>query len=448
MGEYAMARTCNDKVHLITALLGFGSVLALGLPAHASSFGLREGWPDWWGTADAGNEAKGYDASTTWTNPAGMSLLDRHELSGGISFIAPSTVFSGTASNPQSGVNNTGVQGGNPVAPAASGAAFGVIKLSPDWRLGFSVTTPFAERVSYPEDFVGRYQSLVSSITDINVGIVASYKVNQHLSIGGGPNFDYLQARLTQNLNIPVLSALTGQNPVVNVQGNSLGVGYNLGALYQFDDATRIGLDYHSRIRHNITGSQMISIPGIYSTYSPAAVALLGAADSGARTSITLPDSVGLGIYHELTPRWAIMGSVQWTEWSLFNALNITPTNDSGSTVITENWRNTWFVGIGTNYQLTDKLLLQCGVAYDESPVTTTNRTTRIPDADHYNIGFGLQYQLLPNAKFEFSYGHVFTRGGGINNSAPGPSIAPSGTIVGRYSDFANSVTAGLKMTF
>lgn len=436
------------KAQLFAATAGFGSMLVMGGAAHASGFGLREGSADWLGTAFSGNEAKAYDASTVWSNPAGMALLDNNELDGAISLVAPNAQFTGTATNAQTGGLVSGTQGGNSVAPAATGASFGVMTLGPDWRLGFSVTSPFGERTSYPGDFVGRYQSLVSSITDINFGLALSYKVNDHLSIGGGPNFDYFQARLTQAVNVPVLSSFTGQDPIGEVRGNNLGVGYNLGVLYKFDNSTRIGLDYRSRIRHSITGGQYVSIPAIYGDLSPAAVALLGQANSQATTVITLPDSVNFGVYHQITPQWAVMGSVQWTEWSLLNAIHITPTNGSSSTVLAEDWRNTWFVGVGTNYQLTDKLMLQGGFSYDQSPVTDANRTTRIPDADHYNLTIGAQYQVLPNTRLELAYGHVFTPGGSINSSAASSPLTPSGTINGEYSASDNSVTAGVNMTF
>ena len=443
-----MTITSATRAHLLAAVAGFSGALALGGAAHASGFGLREGSADWWGNAFAGSQAKAYDASTVWSNPAGMALLNNDEIDGAISLIAPSAQFSGSATNAQTGGNVSGTEGGNAVAPAASGATFGVLTLGPDWRLGFSVTSPFGERTNYPTDFVGRYQGLSSSITDINFGLALSYKVNDHLSIGGGPNFDYFQARLTEAVNVPVLSSATGQDPFGEIRGTNLGVGYNLGVLYQIDDATRIGFDYHSRIRHNITGGQYVSIPSIYSTISPAIVGLLSAANTRATTSITLPDSAGLAIYRQVTPRFALLGSVEWTDWSLLKTINITADNGSGNTTIQENWHNTWFIGIGSNYQVTDKLMLQSGFAYDQSPVTDENRTVRIPDADHYDVGFGVQYQLLPNTKLELAYGHVFTPGGSINNSAASSALTPSGTITGNYTASDNSVTAGVNMIF
>jgi long-chain fatty acid transport protein len=392
----------------LASVAGFAGALGMSPRAQASGYGLREGAPDWLGNAFAGAPAKAYDPGTVWSNPAGMALLDSDAFEGAVSYIGPSAQFTGAATDPLTGGHVSGVQGGNAVAAAASGATFGVWDLAPNWRAGFSVTAPFGERTSYPADWVGRYQSLTSSITDLNLGLALSYQVNGQLSIGGGPNFDYFDARLTQKINVPALSALTGQDPVADVHGNSLGVGYNIGVLYQFDADTRIGLDYHSRIRHDINGAQKVTVPAIYSLYSPAAVALLSAANSRATTTITLPDSLSAGIYHHIS----------------------------------------WYAGVGMNYQLLDAVMLQTGFGYDESPVTDANRTTRVPDADHYDLGFGVQYQINPNANLQFAYAHVFTPGGTINSTASTSALTPSGAILGSYADSDNSVTLGMVLKF
>jgi long-chain fatty acid transport protein len=443
-------RPCARKIKLLlTSAITLGTALALAPRAEASGFGLREGAADWLGNAFAGESAKAYDPSTVWTNPAGMALLNDNEFEGALSYIGPSTQFTGYATNPQTGGIVSGVQGGSAVAPAASGASFGVLDLAPNWRLGFSVTAPFGERTAYPSNFVGRYQSLVSAITALNFGLALSYKVNDHFSIGGGPNFDYLSARLTQNINVPVLSALTMQDPNAAVSGNSLGVGYNIGALYQFDSDTRIGLDYRSRIRHDVTGKQKVTVPSIYATYSPAIASSLNAQNSAATTSVTLPDSLNIGVYHQITPRWAVMGNVEWTEWSLFNALSITPTTPGvAGTVIEENWRNTWFAAIGTNYMVLDNVMLQTGFGFDQSPVTDANRTTRVPDGNHYDLGFGVQWQVLPSTNVQLAYLHVFVPNGSINSTASTGGLTPSGTIIGSYADSDNSVTMGVVMKF
>jgi long-chain fatty acid transport protein len=421
----------NQSRFLLASILGLTGATCLCHAAFASGFALREGAADWLGNAFAGETAKAYDASTAWSNPAGMTRLDQSELDASVSYIGANSRFSGTNSSPFGG-NVAGSTGGNAVQAVASGGMFGVWDLSPRFRLGFGVTAPFGERVSYPGDFVGRYQSLVSSITDIDIGLAAAFKLNDHLSIGGGPNIDYFSARLTQAINTAPLG-----DSLADVHGNDVGVGFNFGVLYQFTPETRLGVDYRSRITHDINGTETLSGP----------ITGLLPSSTGANTSITLPDSMSVGLYHQINDKLAIMSDIQWTHWSLLNTLNITPTNPAvPATDISEKWHNTWYGGLGLNYQILPKLMLQTGAAYDESPVTDGNRTTRVPDASHYILGVGAQYKVLPNATLQLAYAHIFTRGGNINNTAA--AALGSGTIIGSYDDSDNSVTAGVTVKF
>ena len=342
-------------VGFVTA--GLAGLLGMTGAAHAAGFALREGTSNSMGNAFAGGSAKAYDAGTTYTNPAGMVRLNWNEIDAGLNILAPSSEFSGQ-NFVGPGVVTLGSQGGNVTPPAITGSTFGVWSYSPDLKFGLAVTEPFGERVANPGDFVGRYQSLVSAITDVSVSLSAAYKFDEHFSIGGGPVIDYFRARLTQAINIGPASALTG-DPVGDVHGDDVSAGFNIGALYQFNDHLRVGLDYRSRIDHEINGSQTVFVPGLLALASPSTAALLSAQNTGVRTKITLPDSVTFGVYWQIDPQWAVMADVQWTEWSLIQAINITPSNPllPGST-LQENWHDTWFASVGANYRVTDKLTL------------------------------------------------------------------------------------------
>ena len=304
-----------------------------------------------------------------WTNPAGMVRLNQNEISAAVNGIFANGTFSG-ANYVGPGAATPGTTGGNVVEPAATGAAFGVWSYRPDIKFGFATVSPFGQRVSNGGDFVGRYQSLVSSITDVAFTAAIAYRVNDQLSVGGGPVIDYFASRLTQAINIGPASAITG-DPTADLHGDDVSAGYNLSALYQFSPDLRLGIDYHSRIRHSITGTQSIAVPALLGALSPLTAAQLNALNTSARTSITLPDSALVGLYYQINPQWAVMSDVSWTDWSLIQSINITPTTPGiPGTVINENWHNTWAVSVGANYRATDKLLLQGGVGFDQSPVT------------------------------------------------------------------------------
>ncbi len=106
-----------------------------GGAARASGFALREGSPDWMANAFAGSTAKAYDASTAFTNPAGMVRLDperdrrlgqRH---------LPEHPFQRDQHNrPGADARHDRRQ---LIQAAATGGAFGVWNYSPDLKFGF-----------------------------------------------------------------------------------------------------------------------------------------------------------------------------------------------------------------------------------------------------------------------------------------------------------------------
>jgi long-chain fatty acid transport protein len=447
-------RTTKYRRLLQAAALGAVAAYAFGTAtkARASGFELREGSTDWMANDFAGDTAKAYDASTVWSNPAGMVLLNQNEIDGSINGIFPSVAFTGSNSNPYTpGSNVSGGNGGNLIQAAATAGLYGVWSVTPDFKIGFGADSPYGQRMANPLDFVGRYQSLVSSISDTQFTISAAYKINEQWSIGGGPVIDFFSARLTQALNTP-LSSLAGDG-VADLHGSDTAAGFNLGVLYQATPDLRFGLDYRSRIQHNISGTQTVSVPsaytsgvlGPYSALGQYIAGQLNAQNSPAATSITLPDSLTGGIYWQATPQLALLSDASWTDWSLLKSIDVTPSSALATpTSIVENWHNTVAVSVGANYHLTKTLMLQSGVGFDQSPVTESNRTSRIPDSNRYEVSIGAQYEILPNLTLQVAYAHIFFASAEVVSEAS----TTSGVLVGKYADSADTASLGVKYRF
>ncbi len=307
------------------------------------------------------------------------------------------------------------------------------------------MNAPFGERASYPYGWTGRFQSLVSAITDIQVALTAAYRIDDQWSIGGGPVIDYLHERLTTAINTGPLGAAYG-DPVGDLRGDDVAAGFVVGGLFQLDPGTRFGLTYRSRIQHDINGGQRVYVPPALGAANPFVGRLLLAGSSSAGFKITLPDSITFGAYHDITPRLAIMTDLQWTHWSLFNVVNVVPTSPlaPGSTTV-ENFRNTWFASIGASYKLTPKLMLQTGLAYDQTPVrNAASRTTRIPDYSRFELGIGATYALLEAVNLQAGFLHEFAGNVSIRNAAS----PTSGVLVGRYHDSADTISLGVSAKF
>src|SRR5271157_5977949 len=158
------------------------SVLASG-SAYAGGIALYEfGTPDV-GLAAAGYAARAQDASTVFTNPAGMSRLDKSQV-----LIGAQALYGKMEFSPNSSTNVTGLDGGNAVGWAPGGSLFVVQKINQDWSIGFGALSYFGLSENYGDSWVGRYYVQKASLIGMTLTPAISYRVNDWLSLGVGLN--------------------------------------------------------------------------------------------------------------------------------------------------------------------------------------------------------------------------------------------------------------------
>ncbi len=417
-----------------------GAFLLSG-PAFAAGFALRETDATSVASAYVGGVSRATDASTVLLNPAGMSLLEYSELEGNAFYVGPSAKFSGqNYFGP--GVTTPGTNGNKNISAAATASGYGVWKINDRWAVGYGAATPYGLRMNYPENWVGRYQSLVTSISDYELALAVSYKVTPHLVIGVGPRFGFLQGRFTETANLGALNAYGPTN--ASLAGNGFGFGYSAGAIYRFDDRTQIGITYRSRISYPVATKLKFAPPLTLSASQPQVDALLAAESGHSKMQVTLPDSVSFGFTHKLSSRWTLMMQGEWTHWSLLQSLNAVSDHGGLDTTIPVRWHNSWFGGVSASYRVLSNVTLRGGFSYDQSPADIESRFTRAPDASRYTLGFGAEYSPIRQLTMELSFAHLFFASAPISSS----SAATAGQIVGEYSNHANVVGLGIRSRF
>src|SRR5690242_5231343 len=116
----------NQPAIIAVAILSFSMVVSLPQRGLAGGFFLSEiGTPDV-GLASAGYASRAQDASTVFTNPAGMTRLDGSQVLVGIQPIYGRQVFS-----TNSHTTKPGSDGGNALVPLPGGSFFFVYSLTP-----------------------------------------------------------------------------------------------------------------------------------------------------------------------------------------------------------------------------------------------------------------------------------------------------------------------------
>lgn len=397
------------RVHRLTAALALAGCANL---AHAAGFALIEQNASGLGNAYAGQAAAATDASTIFFNPAGMTLLPDRQLVLAGHLIKPQAEFTGTSTI---GGGSGGDAGGLALVPNA----YYAFRLTPDLHAGIGLNAPFGLATEYDSTWAGRTQAIKSELKTVNLNPSIAWKASDTLSLGAGVSLQYAEATLTN-------ASAAG---LATVKGDDTGWGFNLGALWQPSEATRIGLAYRSEVDYTLEGT--VTFSG------------LPAGNGPVTADTTLPDSASLSLFHRLDDRWDLLADVTWTGWSDFDELRIVRTSGALLTVTPENWDDSYRYSVGANYRWNDRLTLRGGVAYDATPVSDTYRTARIPDESRTWIAFGAQYRLSPKTVLDVGYAHLFVDDARINKTETGPV-----TLTGEYDASVDILSAQLTLNF
>jgi long-chain fatty acid transport protein len=244
-----------------------------------------------------------------------MSLLEGSQFQGGLQALYfQSGGFSGT--NTPFGGNG----GGNPIGalPAASG--FYVHSFGKDFKVGLGVLSNFGLGLQYDQGFVGRYHVKQATLVGVTFAPVASYRVNEQFSVGGGPNIMVAYLKSTANVN-NLLPPGAGDGQVY-VSDTTAGVGGQFGILYEPKNGSRVGVTYYSPIKLNFSTTPTFSNLGTIGS----ALQNNGLLNRNLDLGVTVPQHVVLSGYHEFSERWAVMGDFGWENWSQFGKVDVAVT--------------------------------------------------------------------------------------------------------------------------
>lgn len=444
------------------------SVVSVGLattPLEGAGFAIIEQGVSGLGNGYAGAAAVAEDASTIFYNPAGMILLDRPQVESGMHVIIPSAEFINEGSlsafgtpfeQPTTGPNDDG--GEIALVPNLYYAH----PVSERLVLGVGLHAPFGLSTDYEDDWVGRYLGLKSAITTITFAPSAAYRINDYLTIGVGLNLQYAEAELSSAIDFGFIAAgvAAGVNaqvlpgdptlPIapgtylpqtldgkVEVKGDDLSVGVNIGLLIELSEQTRFGIHYRSHVDFTLEGDADFNVPSSLEQVNAAIGAPILAAggfdfsDGDAEAPVTLPESISLSAYHELNSQWAVLGDITWMRWSRFETLLIDYNNPATpDTVVPENWEDVFRYSLGAIYKHNEEWTFRTGLVFDQSPVFENQyRSPRIPDEDRYWVTLGVSYQWRENIKLHLAYVHIFVDDPIIDNTTHTTGQYIHGTI-------------------
>lgn len=403
------------------SLLATAMLLAAG-GANAAAFQLAEVSTSGLGRAYAGEAAIADNASVVATNPALMSLFKTAQFSTGGVYVDSRINMNGDVN---ASVKNTTMKttkyGSTSQRNVVPGAfvpnLYFVAPVNDKFALGAGMNVNFGLKSEYDDSYDAGVFGGKTDLSAINLNLSGAYRVTEGLSLGLGVNAVYAKAQVERNAGIIVDSVkdtqvqtalktvdsktkipniLTSKDKsVVSLQDRAAwGFGWNAGVMYQFNEANRIGLAYHSKVDIDFTDRTATS---------------LGAKDIEAgKTGITLtlPDYLELSGFHQLTDKLAVHYSYKYTHWSRLTKLHASYENGKKAFEKELQYSNNSRVALGASYNLDEKLTLRAGIAYDQA-ASRHQRSAAIPDTDRTWYSLGATYKFTPNLSVDLGYAYL-----------------------------------------
>ena len=297
--------------------------------------------------------------------------------------------------------------------------ALGFIKKSEDgqWAYGLGVFVPAGFEENYqldgPAPFAGpQHFRSFGSLAKVLPGF--AYRVNDELSVGATLGLGVSHEELEGPYILQGPGMFRGVPTLLDLHATGVALCWSAGMQYKLTDATTLGLTYQSESRFQADGATSVTIPGVgTSTY-----------ETG--MDITWPQSVGLGIRHELCPHRIVSCDVIWYNYgSAFDEIGLTLTNPTspGFPPIVEHfplrWSDTLSTRLGYERVLDNGNVVRCGYVYHESPVPSGTLTPFIQATlEHaFSLGYGCKWRSW-NLDFAYMYSFGPDRHVGVSDLA------------------------------
>lgn len=377
----------------------FKKILSLALLVSTQTFAggiilYEVGTPDI-GLASAGWAARAEDAGTVFTNPAGMTRFCKPEFLVGVQPLYINARF-----DPNDETTVRGSDGDASTWLPAGGGYF-VMPVNNRFSVGAAALGYFGSSLDYGHHWVGRYYVTRTECMGFSYVTGGAYRVSNCFSIGACANIMFAFNRMHAQIRNSLDEECDGR---IRATGTHWALGAIVGALYEIDPCTRVGITYISEVKQRFKMTPKFLNIGPRLTDI---LALNGVLDSQIKINCNVPNWVMLSGYRMLNSRIAVMGNVGWQQWSRFSRAEISLGDPGDLTVtVTPKYRDTWHAALGMEY-FWNCAKATFGVAYDSSMISDRHRTPSLPIGDQWRIGAGYEFtykRIKLCTAYEFSW--------------------------------------------
>jgi long-chain fatty acid transport protein len=280
-------------------------------------------------------------------------------------------------------------------------SGYGADQFNDKLWLGYSTNAPFGLQAKPGYSWSGQVYGRSAKIFSFGVTPSAAYKINDWISVAAGVQILYFKARLKQALGVLPTA------PSAILDGDDTGVGYTLGVTLKPTASTEVGVGFRSSVHESLGGSLT----------TPAGALPIQA-------NVNLPEIATAGLRQQINGQWTVLAGAEWTNWK---RLKIVPVTTGGIPVssIPFNYKDGYMGSLGAEYAWNSFLTLRAGVAYEKSPIDTSNRGVLLPDANRVWASIGATLHYSEKLSVDLGYSHGILVSGNIAILPGNPLFTP-----------------------
>jgi long-chain fatty acid transport protein len=359
--------------------------------AQAGGFAVREQSATAEGYSFAGAASGSGGLSSMFWNPATITMAPGWHSEWHLSLIVPRVDINPLPGTPTAIFGSSGDIGQDAIVPTG----FSSYQINDMFWVGVSNSAPFGLVTDPRQNWAGQIYSRSSRVFSINVNPIVGVKVNDWLSLAIGPSLQYF------DIHLKSATGALPNSPSAILEGDDIGFGFTAGATITPFAGTTIGIGYRSSIDHELEGT--FSVPaGVGGVPFPRQIPI--------NADLKTPDQVTVGLSQVITPAVTVHLGFEWTNWSVVKEPLVLGPGGAVVRTLPLNYDDGFFYSAGLDYKLNNQWTLRAGVAYEESPIDTEIRSTRLPDNDRIWLSVGAGYQWSDKLSFDIAYSHVFAK--------------------------------------
>lgn len=358
--------------------------------SHASALYFYEVGTEDAALAGAGQAARAQDASTLLTNPAGMTRLPDHMLTGGVQAMGGDISYQ--LDNESSGRQSPG----NVMNLFPNASMFYTQRLNDSVSAGLGLYGNYGLGIDFGE-WAGDRLIKKSTMVAMTLSPGIAWKLSDNVSVGAAVGLNYGYLSLTRNVD----------RHDERQNDHDWAMNYRLGILMDLTDQTRAGITWTSKTDYHFSIDGKARFPNLPNVEYDLPVA----------AQVRAPQQVMLSVVHDVNKYWSVMGDLGWQDWSQFGSPEITINGQAGNR--NNRLKDTWHTALGVQFRPEDRWSLNAGIAFDSTPYKTQSDVAlTLPTGDEWRFATGAQYQMTSASNIGFAVEYLHMQSSQVNSAA------------------------------